>query len=88
MTSPGASTTKRLAQVFRDLDPRTFPATAAVAGHLPVHLDDEFTFGLDLIVDGLSQALKHRNGYALIAFSSFRVSSSSSRSTTARFSSR
>jgi hypothetical protein len=47
-----------LARVFRDLDPRTFPATVAVADHIPVPLDDEFGFGLELIVDGLTQALR------------------------------
>lgn len=46
-----------LAQVFHDLDPHMFPATVAVADHLPVPLGDEFAFGLELIVDGLSQAL-------------------------------
>jgi AcrR family transcriptional regulator len=60
----------RLAKVFHDLDPSQFPATVAVADHLPVPWEDEFAFGLDLIVDGLTQALareqprkgKRRNG--------------------------
>jgi TetR/AcrR family transcriptional regulator, tetracycline repressor protein len=39
---------------FRSADPSRFPATAAVAGVLPVPLDDEFTFGLELLVAGLS----------------------------------
>jgi TetR/AcrR family transcriptional regulator, tetracycline repressor protein len=47
-----------LAQVFHDLDPRMFPATVTVADNLPVPLDDEFAFGLELIVDGLTQALQ------------------------------
>ena len=47
-----------VARIFRDLDPRTFPATVAVADHIPVPLDDEFGFGLELIVDGLTQALR------------------------------
>ena len=60
----------RLNQVFHDLDPRTFPATVSVADSLPVPLDDEFAFGLELIIDGLTHALqryprrrkpKHRN---------------------------
>jgi AcrR family transcriptional regulator len=45
------------AQVFRKLDPRQFPATVKVADHLPVPLEDEFAFGLELIIDGLTQAL-------------------------------
>jgi AcrR family transcriptional regulator len=45
-----------LAQVFHDLDPSQFPATVAVADNLPVYWEDEFTFGLELIVDGLTQA--------------------------------
>jgi AcrR family transcriptional regulator len=51
-----------LAQVFHDLDPAQFPATVAVADSLPVPWEDEFAFGLELIVDGLTQALKRRNG--------------------------
>jgi AcrR family transcriptional regulator len=47
----------RLEHVFHDLDPQLFPATVAVADNLPVPLDDEFAFGLDLIVDGLTQTL-------------------------------
>lgn len=60
-----------LAQMFHDLDPRQFPATVAVADHLPVPFDEEFDFGLELIVNGLASALtretqpkkgKRRNG--------------------------
>ncbi len=47
----------KLAEIFHDLDTSQFPATVAVADSLPVPLDDEFAFGLDLIVDGLAQAL-------------------------------
>lgn len=46
-----------LSQVFHTLDPRQFPATVAVADSLPVPWEDEFAFGLELIVDGLTQAL-------------------------------
>lgn len=49
----------KLAQIFHNLDRTQFPATVAVADSLPVPLDDEFAFGLDLIVEGLAQAL-HR----------------------------
>ncbi|MFJ9249635.1 TetR/AcrR family transcriptional regulator [Streptomyces sp. NPDC101776] len=41
--------------VFRAADPSLFPATAAVADWLPVPLEDEFTFGLELVLDGLSR---------------------------------
>ncbi|OBK33492.1 TetR family transcriptional regulator [Mycobacterium sp. 1245111.1] len=55
----------KLAQVFHDLDRNQFPATVTVADSLPVPLDDEFAFGLDLIVDGLAQALhRARSGRA------------------------
>jgi AcrR family transcriptional regulator len=40
---------------WRTLDPRTFPAIASVAEHLPVPLEHEFAFGLELIINGLSQ---------------------------------
>ncbi len=40
---------------FGGLDRDLFPATATVARHLPVPLGDEFEFGLDLIIGGLSQ---------------------------------
>lgn len=45
----------RLSNVFHGLDPGKFPATTRVADHLPVPLEDEFEFGLDLIVDGLTR---------------------------------
>ncbi|MFJ9787435.1 TetR/AcrR family transcriptional regulator [Amycolatopsis sp. NPDC101161] len=44
---------ERLSTHFHDLPPAEFPATHAVADSLPVPLADEFTFGLELIVDGL-----------------------------------
>lgn len=47
-----------LAQVFRNLDPHQFPATVKVADSLPVRLEEEFAFGLDLIIDGLAQELQ------------------------------
>jgi TetR/AcrR family tetracycline transcriptional repressor len=43
----------RLAAVFHEVDPARFPATSRVADHLPVPLDEEFEFGLDLIIAGL-----------------------------------
>lgn len=39
-----------------------FPATATVAKHLPVSLEDEFEFGLDLIVAGLAQLVGTQRG--------------------------
>jgi AcrR family transcriptional regulator len=58
-SSHGDLSDTKLAKIFHDLDRNQFPATVAVADSLPVPLDDEFAFGLDLIVDGLAQAL-HR----------------------------
>ena len=59
-----------LSQLLRNLDPAQFPATVKVADSLPVPMDDEFAFGLELIIDGLTQTLalspqrkaKRRNG--------------------------
>jgi hypothetical protein len=45
-------------EVWQTLDPRTFPATASVADHLPVPLEQEFAFGLELIINGLSQVAR------------------------------
>jgi AcrR family transcriptional regulator len=44
-----------LSKVFHGANPKVFPATIRVADHLPVPLEDEFEFGLDLIIDGLTQ---------------------------------
>ena len=49
-----------LSQIFHDLDPDQFPATVKVADNLPVPLDDEFAFGLELIIDGLTQMLARK----------------------------
>ena len=40
---------------FPKLDKALFPATFAVAHALPIPLDDEFAFGLELMLDGLSR---------------------------------
>jgi hypothetical protein len=50
----------RLAKVFHDLDPDQFPATVAVADSLPVPWEEEFAFGLELLVDGLTQQLPRK----------------------------
>jgi TetR/AcrR family transcriptional regulator, tetracycline repressor protein len=47
----------RLSPEFHGLDPDLFPATVAVADHLPVPLETEFAFGLDRIIDGLTRLL-------------------------------
>ncbi len=58
---PGSA--DRLAAYYRSLDPRSFPATAAVAGLLPgATIDEEFQFGLNLVINGLEQALRHSSG--------------------------
>jgi AcrR family transcriptional regulator len=49
-----------LAKIFHDLDPGQFPATVAVADSLPVPWEEEFAFGLDLLVDGLTQQLSRK----------------------------
>lgn len=40
---------------LKSLDAEQYPATTAVARFLPVPLHDEFAFGLDLLIDALSQ---------------------------------
>lgn len=52
----------RLPAQFGGLDRDLFPATAVVAKHLPVPLEDEFEFGLDLIIGGLSQLVGVESG--------------------------
>ncbi|MFI9412827.1 TetR/AcrR family transcriptional regulator C-terminal domain-containing protein [Nocardia gamkensis] len=45
----------RLTALFHQLDPADFPSTIAVADCLPAQrLEDEFRFGLDMIIDGLA----------------------------------
>ncbi|MFG3719239.1 TetR/AcrR family transcriptional regulator [Streptomyces massasporeus] len=41
--------------VFQSADPHLFPATAAVAGSMPVPIEDEFSFGLELLLGGLAR---------------------------------
>jgi hypothetical protein len=49
----------RLSNYYRSLDPQLYPATAAVADLLPgATIDEEFEFGLELIIDGLELALR------------------------------
>ena len=45
----------RLATAFHELDPSRYPATVAVADDLPVPLEEEFAYGLRLIIAGLER---------------------------------
>ena len=46
---------------FHGVDPAEFPATIRVADHLPVPLEAEFEFGLELIISGLTQFQRRDN---------------------------
>jgi AcrR family transcriptional regulator len=46
---------ERVSAYFHTLPSAEFPATLAVADSLPVPLEDEFAFGLELIINGLRQ---------------------------------
>jgi hypothetical protein len=46
---------RRRSSPFQNIDASRFPATARVARSLPVSLEDEFAFGLELILSGLTQ---------------------------------
>jgi hypothetical protein len=51
----GPAEDQDLGAFYRSLDPARYPATVASAPFLPTSLDEEFRFGLQLIVDGLAQ---------------------------------
>lgn len=51
---PTRAKDRRLSARIAELEPSRFPASIAVAGSLPIPLDEEFAFGLELIVSGLS----------------------------------
>jgi AcrR family transcriptional regulator len=53
--SEAADDDAELTTAFRTLDPARYPATVAVAGDLPVPLEEEFAYGLRLIVAGLER---------------------------------
>lgn len=55
--APGQSGKQEILEFYRSLDPAHFPATLASAPYLPNSLDDEFRFGLQLIVNGLEKHL-------------------------------
>jgi hypothetical protein len=51
----------QLRDYYRSLDSRTYPASTTVAELLPgATIDEEFEFGLNLIIDGLETALRRR----------------------------
>jgi AcrR family transcriptional regulator len=54
-STDGASKDTEISAAFHQLDPTRYPATTAVADELPVSLEDEFEFGLRLIVAGLER---------------------------------
>ena len=58
-STAGSLDDTQLAAAFHGLDPALFPATVAVADELPVPLKDEFAFGLELLVNGLTQLREH-----------------------------
>ncbi|WP_264069099.1 TetR/AcrR family transcriptional regulator [Mycolicibacterium komossense] len=47
---------------WAEVDLTHFPATVAVAEHVPVSLDSEFEFGLELLIGGLQARLAHHEG--------------------------
>ncbi|MCD9874992.1 TetR/AcrR family transcriptional regulator [Streptomyces guryensis] len=44
----------QLSAVFQSVDPGLFPATVTVAGAMPVPIEEEFSFGLELLLSGLA----------------------------------
>lgn len=50
-----------VAAAFHQLDPSRYPATVAVADELPVPLEEEFAYGLRLIVAGLERSRDERD---------------------------
>jgi AcrR family transcriptional regulator len=55
----GPEENQDIREFYRSLDPARYPATVTSAPFLPSSLDDEFRFGLQLIVDGLAKHLTH-----------------------------
>ncbi len=52
----GAADDAEVSATFQQLDPARFPSTVALAAKLPVSLNEEFEFGLQLILAGLGCA--------------------------------
>ncbi|MER5204803.1 TetR/AcrR family transcriptional regulator [Streptomyces sp. NPDC002825] len=44
----------QVSAVFQSVDPALFPATVTVAGSMPVPIEEEFSFGLELLLSGLA----------------------------------
>jgi AcrR family transcriptional regulator len=58
-STTGPEEEREIRDFYRSLDPDRYPATVSAAEFLPSTLDDEFRFGLRLIIDGLSRHLPH-----------------------------
>jgi AcrR family transcriptional regulator len=56
-STTGPEEDQEIQDFYRSLDPGHYPATLSAAEFLPSSLDDEFRFGLNLIIDGLSRHL-------------------------------
>lgn len=53
--SAGQLDDAQLSAAFQSVDPDRFPATVTVARSLPVPLEEEFSFGLELLLSGLTR---------------------------------
>ncbi|AZP22496.1 TetR/AcrR family transcriptional regulator C-terminal domain-containing protein [Streptomyces aquilus] len=51
----GRSDDAQAAALFQSVDPDLFPATLAVASEMPIPLEEEFSFGLELLLSGLER---------------------------------
>jgi len=51
-----ASDPARLSAILHGLDASQFPATVAAASAMPIPIEEEFAFGLDLMIKGLAGA--------------------------------
>jgi AcrR family transcriptional regulator len=61
--APQREDAAKLRDFYRVLDPEIYPATVAAADDLTtVPLDDEFRFGLQLVLDGIEHLQKGRRG--------------------------
>jgi AcrR family transcriptional regulator len=54
LSTQAGTDTAQAARAFQAVDPAKFPATLAAARAMPVPLETEFAFGLDLIIKGLN----------------------------------
>lgn len=51
----GRAEDAQAAAAFRSVDPDLFPATLTVASEMPVPIEEEFSFGLQLLLSGLAR---------------------------------